>query len=392
MWRVLYSLAAAVGTVMWGIYFPFTRMYIGVELGGGIRSLLLITGLEWLYVFSAPAAGKLSRRLGERKSILLGALGALPLAVSVLVRDPMVLALTLSLSSLTWSITWPIVMSVVFSGADGRFGRVYGTFTVGTGLGFGLGSSVMGLLYSIGGPAFVLFSCATLHALTYAIYYASYPRGIRRSKSGDEWRAPALLRMRGVGYALAAYSFLVFCREAYYSVAPIKISAEISRVLPEASEGAQYVAFGILYAGITSLLSIPMRLLSGLLADRYEPLSLLIASFPLYMASYWLFVLLEGALSIAVWQLPLYPIVDTSVNVLLARSSGESERARFLGVGLAFSAVGGLAVLPLVAYPGIDLITVGSLITFAALCGLIVLLFGALRRRERGARAEPKEA
>ncbi len=381
MWRALYSLAATINTVMWGIYFPFTRRYVGVELGGGIQSILLITGLEWLYVFFAPAAGRLSGRLGERGSILLGTLGAVPLIASVFLRDPVSLALTLSLSSLGWSITWPVVVSVVLAGAGGRFGRAYSVFTIGTGLGFGIGSSAMGLLYYAGGPGFVLLSCAFLYVLTYAIFYAFYPQEVRRGESEREGRDPAVPWARAAGYALAAYTLLVFCREAYYSVAPVKLSTDIARVLPDAPEEAQYVAFGILYAGITSLLSIPARVVYGLLADRHDPRLLLVSSFPLYVAVYWAFVLLEGVASIVVWQLPLYPMVDTSVNVLLARHSGERERAHALGVGLALSAVGGLSVMPLAAYPDVDPTTVGSLITVVAVFGLSLMLFDLLRRR-----------
>lgn len=381
MWRAFYSVAATINTVVWGIYFSFTRRYIGIELGGGLRVLLLITGLEWAYVFFAVVADRFSKSVGRRRGILLGSTGAIPLAVSVFIRDPVSLALVLSLTSLSWSITWPLVMTTVFAEAQKKLGKVYSLFTVGTGLGFSLGSFAMGLLYRAGGPSLVLAACSSLCLLSYIVFYSFYPRVGEVSE--DVARKPKALWTHYLRCVLIAYALLVFCREAYYAVAPVKLDSEISKVFPEISGESQYIAFGILYGGLVSFLSIPSRLLAGFLVDRCGPRLLLATSFILYAASYWFFISSEGIASIAIWQLPLYPLVDTSVNVLLARSSTGDDRARTLGVGLAFSAVGGLGVLPLVAYPGIDPVLVGFLITTAALCGMILVNHELLAKRYR---------
>lgn len=368
MWRIFYSVAATIFTVMWGIYFSFTRRYIGVELGGGIPAVLLITGLEWMYVLFAVLAGRFSRSIGKRSCILIGSLGAVPIAASAMIRNPLHLAVVLSLNSLTWSLTWPIVMTAVFAGAKKGFGKAYSLFTVGTGFGFSLGSAVMGLLYYAGGPTIVLFVCSALYAVSYTIFYVFYPES---SEVGENvvggLKPPSTLTLK---YLFAMYALLVFCREAYYSVAPVKLSAEISKIMPEASGGSQYIAFGVLFGGLTAFLTVPMRLAVGFLVDKYDPRLLLGMSFALYTTSYWLFILLEGVASIAVWQLPLYPLVDTSVNVLLAKNSAGDGRTRALGTGLAISAIGGLGVLPLIAYPEVNPFFIGVLIIVAAICGL----------------------
>lgn len=110
---------------------------------------------------------------------------------------------------------------------------------------------------------------------------------------------------------------------------------------------------------------------------------LIATSFALYTASYWLFISLEGIASIFVWQLPLYPVVDTSINVLLAKSSSGDSRTHALGAGLAFSAIGGLGVLPLIAHPHIDPISIGTLITLSALLGLVITAYRLALRRSR---------
>jgi len=372
IWLFFYSIAATMDFVMWGIYFAFTRRYVGVELGGGLQAVLLLTGLEWLYVLFAAAAGKLVRLVGERKLILLGSLGFLPLAVSAFVRDPYIFSLVLSPSSLAWSLSWPAVMSSVFLSAQGRLGRTYSLFTIGTGFGWSIGSFLMGFVHLAGGPRAVLLSCSMLYLIAHLLYYIFFPstNDVVLGHYRNELEVPQLGRLKHV---LIAYSLLVFCREAYFSVVPVKLSAEISRLFPEGSVEFYYIAYGIVYGGLTSFLSVPVRLLAGFLVDRCDPRTILKFSLASYVMLYWLFTLTEGLVPILVWQVPLYPIVDTAINVAIAKNSTERFRTHAFGAGLAFSALGGLGVLPLSAYPGIDLFSVGVLITAAGAAGLVVL-------------------
>ncbi len=360
MRRLAYSLAAALSTFMWGVYFSFTRRYLAVELAGGVRAVLLITGLEWLYVFFAVLASKLGDVLGGRNLVRLSSLGFLPLLAATLLRDPYTLALVLSLTSLTWSISWPVILSAVFSSPKGGYGWAYSIFTLGTGLGWSAGSIAMGFIHSAGGPALVFTTCSLLYLLSYIIFSEFYPEEVKlptRTPRGG------LREVHRFWYIFIPYTLLVLSRELYYSIAPVKLSSELTKLLKDSSEGLQYIAFGVAYGGITAVLSAPTRFICGKLADRYSPLLLLATSSFAYLASYWGFVLTEGLLSIAIWQLPLYPLVDTAVNVGLARYTSGSSRTTALGASLAFSALGGLAVLPLTASPKLGPELVGTLIT-----------------------------
>ena len=360
MRRLAYSLAATLSTFMWGIYFSFTRRYLAVELAGGTRAVLLITGLEWLYVFFAVLASRLGEVLGGRNLVRLSSLGFLPLLMATLLRDPYTLALVLSVTSLTWSISWPVILSAVFSSPKGGYGWAYSLFTLGTGLGWSAGSIAMGFIHSAGGPVLVFTACSLLYILSYLIFSEFYPREVELPP-----RAPrgGFGEVRRLWYIFIPYTLLVLSRELYYSVAPVKLSLELAKLLKDYSESLQYIAFGVAYGGITAVLSIPTRFICGKLADRYSPLLLLVTSSFTYLASYWGFVLTEGLLSIAIWQLPLYPLVDTAVNVGLARYTSGGSRTAALGASLAFSALGGLAVLPLTASPKLGPELVGTLIT-----------------------------
>lgn len=362
MWRLAYSVAATLNTFMWGVYFSFTRRYLAVELSGGTRAVLLITGLEWMFVFFSVLAGKLGSYLGGRNLVRLSSLGFLPLVVATTTRDPNLLALVLSLTSLTWSISWPVILSAVFSSSRGRYGWAYSVFTLGTGLGWSAGSVAMGFIYSAGGPVLVFSTCSLLYLASYLIFSEFYPRS---AEPLSEEPRGSLREVGRLWYVLVPYTLLVLSRELYYSIAPVKLSSELAKLLKGSPESLQYVAFGVAYGGITAILSIPARIACGKLADRHSPLVLLVASSLAYLASYWGFVLTEGLISIAIWQLPLYPLVDTAVSVELARSTSGSGRTTALGVSLAFSALGGLAVLPLTASPALGPEVVGALVTSA---------------------------
>lgn len=370
-WHLFYSMAATMEFVMWGIYVAFTRRYVGVELGGGIQAILFLTGLEWLYTLFAVVTGRLARLLGERALVLLGSLGFLPLAASAFVENPYLFSLILSLTSLTWSISWPAIVSSVFLAARERFGRAYSLFTIGTGFGWSIGSFIMGFIYLVGGPRAVLLFCSVIYLLSYLLFYLFFPVG--ETLLEEYWSELEVSRLGELKYVFIAYSLLVFCREAYFSIVPTKLSVEISRLFPEESVGFHYIVYGIVYGGLTAFLSIPVRLLAGALADRYDPRTILKFSLASYVMLYWVFTSTEGLIPLLVWQIPLYPIADTAINVAIARSSTGRSRTHALGVGLAFGALGGLCVLPLSAYPQIELFSLGALITAVGVIGLAIL-------------------
>ncbi|MEM4811840.1 MAG: hypothetical protein QXO85_03195 [Sulfolobales archaeon] len=134
-WRFTYALGATLNTFTWGLYFSFTRYYLGIELGGGTSALILITGLEWVFTLFAVVSGRLVRRIGGRSVTLLGISGALPLLAGLKVHDPNILAIVLSLASFSWAIAWPSILLAVFSGDNITPGRAYSYFTIGSGVG-----------------------------------------------------------------------------------------------------------------------------------------------------------------------------------------------------------------------------------------------------------------
>ncbi|MFN3268247.1 MAG: hypothetical protein ACK416_03190, partial [Zestosphaera sp.] len=129
IWRLMYSLGAILSSLTWGLYFSFTRRYIGVELGGGLHALMLITGLEWGFTLFAVVTGKLAKSVGDKNLVLLGFTGVVPFLLALSSRDPLILSIILSFSSLSWALSWPSILTTVFSSSGVSPGRAYSYFT-----------------------------------------------------------------------------------------------------------------------------------------------------------------------------------------------------------------------------------------------------------------------
>ncbi|MEM0453134.1 MAG: MFS transporter [Sulfolobales archaeon] len=380
-WRHMYALGAALNTTTWGLYFSFSRRYLSVELGGGTQVILLITGLEWVFTLFAVISGKLVERLGGRYVILLGITGVLPFVAALRVYDPTVLAIMLSFASFSWAISWPSILSTVFSGDSIMPGSAYSYFTIGSGLGYSIGSMIMGPLYSSLSAVGVFTTIIIIYLVTYLIFFIHYPvkESLRRGMEGKEGSSNTFHTLLLV---LVALSLTVFARELLYSVAPIKLTYEVRKVFAPSSELLDYTLFGMFFGGLTALLSVPARVVAGKLSDRYNPLYLLSITSTAYLVTYWLFVTTEGLIPVLVWQLPLYPFLDVSINTYIAKYVPKHTMTLGFGTVLMFSAIGGLLLLPILVSPSITPEFLGLLVTVAVVTS-IALIIAKLRINDK---------
>ncbi|MEM0296605.1 MAG: MFS transporter [Zestosphaera sp.] len=375
VWRAMYSVAATLYMATWGLYFSFTRRYIGVELGGGLQAVILITGLEWGFTLFAAVMGRLTGRVGERNLILLGAAGCIPFLAAPGVRDPITLAVILSFYSLTWAISWPSVLSTVLGDSSVSPGRAYSYFTIGTGLGYSIGSACMGPIYGIAGPEGVFTTMVVTHLATYSMLIAFFPGSAdikATARGGRVINVDSVLSK--LAPVLIAVSLTVFSRELLYSVAPSKLSMELENLVGSSSRLTEYTLFGLVYGGFTAILSIPARIIAGKLTDRHNPLVLFALVTTAYLIDYWLFVKSWGWVSILIWQLPLYPFLDTAINTYIAKQVPKDVMTSGFGLVIAFDALGGLMLLPLLVNPHLSMDFLGYVLTAAATISVALVL------------------
>lgn len=375
--KLLYALATTLHFVAWGVVFTFTTRYVAVELKGGVRAMMLFTALNWGFTLFGLLAGTISQRIGEKKTILLGTLCSPPLLLATLIEDPYLLSILISITTLPWVLSWSVVIKVFFSTASGGQGKEYGEYTVGTGLGFFIGSVSTGILYGLGGPRLIFVSTSIMLVAPPFIYYWAYPASIRREKVVDPSIEPVVKKLSKPFMSLL---LAVFTRELLYSIAPNKLDSSLELILASVDDWLRYMFYGIVYSG-GALISPLVRLIAGRIVDKYGAIRIYVATVAGYVLVYWLFIETYGLTSILVWQIPLYPFLDISFNTLVAQKLKPEQLISGFGATQAFTALGGLFLLPLLIIRDLELRITGLIISF--LNTLSILIIATSETREK---------
>jgi len=381
--RVAYTIALTTSSCGWGVFYSFSTRYVAVELNGGTLSMYLFTGASWLFTVFSLLAKHTTRLVGEKRALLLGLLTALPLLLSVQIREPFTVALVLATTSIPWAIAWPVVLKTVFSRADHGFGREYSSFTLFSGVGFLAGSLLAGLLYATGGVELVYAVAAVLVTTPYITYYTYYTPS---SGVEEESSSRGLLGVLGVlRYTLTAVCVFVLGRELLFTQGPVKISREVEALLPGHSGWVYYLLYGLVYSG-GALISPLARFLAGRLVDKYGSRSLLVSSIISYTVLYWSFTKTSGIIPLVLWQIPLFPFYDVAVNTHVARLLPSHLHIQGFAAITAFTALGG-SLVTLLLFLGVeDVNIVGLLVTTTSLISTALVLYEkrALRGRVLG--------
>lgn len=378
--RLIYIVNTTLYMMAWGVFFTFITRYVSIELGGGAGALILFTSLNWFFTLSGFAAGVVAKRVGEKKCILLGSLASVPTIMCALTKDPTATAILASSTSLPWVLTWSVVVKSFFTRSNGSYGTEYGKYTVGTGLGFFVGSLLTGSLYYVGGPAFVFATCSAMLAAFPLVYYLKHP--VEVPGPGNDDKASVFNVVRKLRLALISLTFIVFGRELMYSIAPVKLSLNIDLVLPGIPVWLSYTVYGLIYSG-GALASPVARLTAGKLIDRYGSLRVYVLTALSYIVMYWSFVKTEGLYPILIWQIPLYPLLDSSFNVYVAERLNRNELVSGFGVAMAFTALGGILLLPVLTLGYVDLDLFGAILTALNAIAIALALINEKRVRTR---------
>lgn len=368
--KLLYALATTLYSIAWGIMYTFTTRYIAVELGGGVRAIILFTALNWGFTLFGILAGKVANVLGEKKTILLSLLCSPPLLLATLLKEPFILSFVVSTTALPWVLSWSIIVKLFFSQAKNGYGKEYSEYTIGMGFGFFIGSILTGLIYALGGSTLVFIINSTLLVLPPLIYYRFYPSIFKsREENVDPCFKPVIKKMYMPFLSLI---LAVFTRELLYSIAPSKLNANLELVTANLDDWLKYTVYGVAYSG-GALVSPLIRLLAGRIVDKYGSIKTYVATVLGYVAIYWLFTETRGLTPLLVWQIPLYPFLEISFNTLIAQKLDSKQLVSGFGATQAFTAIGGLMLTPLLVFRDMDLRVAGLIITFVNLASVIII-------------------
>ncbi|MEM4869686.1 MAG: hypothetical protein QW081_04785 [Desulfurococcaceae archaeon] len=377
---IYYSAVSTLEMLGWGLYLTFIVRYVSVTLGGGSSSLLVFLGSNWGFTLFSILIGGFLRVLGEKKTLLLGTLCSLPPLVILFTENPYVIAFVSSVSAFPWGIMWSIVLKDVFAGSERTAGVRYSVFTAGRGVGFFLGSILTGLIYSVGGVEGVVVAMSIVLLASSLGYYVLYHEG--GSTSGK--------RASDLSYVVSklwifytSLVFVVFARELFYSIAPPKLDSDINMLVQGLPEWAAYSVFGLVYSG-GAVISPLARYIAGKLVDKHGPRQVYVSTALAYIAVYWVFVKTTGLIPLLVWQIPLFPFLDTGMNVYIAKRLNHDQIPLGIAAGLSFTAFGGLMVI-LMLIPGELSYELGGIaISAACLTAVILALMDRSYSEDKG--------
>ena len=270
-------------------------------------------------------------------------------------------------------LAWPSILAPVLS-SQSNIGRRYSSFMIGSTIGWSLGSISMGFLYSLGGSFLVLIAAGLFYLSSYIIFVYFFPREydtiIDTSTKLKEFKK----LVRTLLPLLIAISLATFSIELAFNVMAVKLHSEISFVLKNygvSDKGLEYILYGFLYGGLVTLLAIPVRIIAGILVDKYNPILIFMITTVAYIAYIWGLTLSRGLLTVIIWQIPLYPFYDISIYASASHYSPLTIKASSAGAVMAAQSIGGLAM----TFMGFVVDICGLLLTATIMTICLVLSF-----------------
>jgi MFS family permease len=167
-----FALGYALLSFTYSIYYTVSRPLYGVDVYG--RSFVLfIAGAEYIPAVFSFLIGSLSDSIGRRRFMLFSIMGAAPLALIFLQREPLPLLLSISLYSFFNGLASMIGLSSVLESRK-DVGRNYSVIGLASSLGWAGGSSIAWLLYK--GLGEKLFVALLVLAYLFGLYglYSGY--------------------------------------------------------------------------------------------------------------------------------------------------------------------------------------------------------------------------
>ena len=299
----LLALAQLLHVAGWGAYYALTRMlYSGQE-----RFLLALAAAETLPTAAGVLGGLLAEARGYRAALGFGLLEAATLvAAGLLIHAPAGLWAMAFAASLAWSIAGPQVYAYTLT-ATGLGAEELGKVMAGATLGFSLGAGLAPLAAEHMDPGTVLAGFGALVAASYLLVLGvAEGRPLRGPGEGLRGRLGRAALVAAT--AASAYTGT----ETLGSVYMGRLSREVGATLYSAANTA------------AGLIGAAVRPLAGRLVDAKGAARVLAATLLAYAAYTVILDRVHGLLFLALWLVPLFPFLDTSLYKLAAILLGEA--------------------------------------------------------------------
>jgi len=363
-WLRTYTIGNVFYTLAWGLYFTASRIYIKEVLGGTFTDITLLTSLEFLPALFSTFWGYLGDILGRRRIILLGFLSAPAFMMIGFTGIPWVL-ISAFIASLASTIAWPSVVAAVVSDIEEAGSRKYSIYAMGGSLGWGIGSILMGFLYSIGGMKLISIMIALFMTIAFTLFYVMYPKTYNYY-SESKYNANifrSIVRNKVIVAFLLAIIISYFGLEFSYNILSIKLYNELGR---------NEVLYGIFFGGITAFLGALFRPIAGRIVDTLGETRSFVITLMSYTLLLYGLALSKGWIMALLWIIPVYPLYDTAAVAATSKALPPELRATAIGTyGTAVSIAGSLVII---AGPLADSLGVNKATMFSAILQFVALM------------------
>ncbi len=382
-WFTWFIIGSFLHSTAWGLYFALTRIYVARDLGGGYTLLMTLAAIEYATPLSSILWGILADKLGRKTFVIVGWSGFLPLALLGFIRDPYLFVAVAALPSLAWAAGWPSIVSPVVSRP--RIGFSYGMFMLGSSIGWGLGSILMGLIYWVTGSAYLVFVAAGIfYFMAYAIFYYNYPSRVPSDRLDYKTLKALFKTMLPL---LAAVMIMALGVDWSFNVVSVKLEDRVRTLLEEVWGSSNLrdvrLMYGIFYGGVTSLIGAPARIIAGKIVDKWGGVKTLIVTSISYALLFQGIIRTTGLVSIILWTVPLFPFYDTSIYSAASALAPQRYKASVAGAVVTAQSIGGSLVFLVGGvtdkYGELAAINIATMIIIAT---IVPLMFTLLKREQ----------
>lgn len=334
IWLFLYTFAAFLHVLAYGLHFSFARYYVKLTLGYDYNFIILLSAAELLPLLFAVIAGVLADIIGRRKIIFVGFIGSI-MYLLIAIYGLNVFIPSIAIAILSISIVNIATAGVVLD--VGRIsGRVYAIYTIGMTLGWGIAGILLSILPTDLRTVYTLI--AILEGLMVTIYILFFPSESIEHASFKE----IVNAISASGKDLLRFFIAVILATLAMELIWNGYSFKLIDIVHE-----DKLLFGIVYATLPSITGVIGRYIAGALVDKHSPVHVFLGTILMLIIVATGLHYTTGVLAILFWLIPTYALYDISSAISIGRFLGKKKQATAMGIVTLATAIGGLPLLTL---------------------------------------------
>ncbi len=366
-WFLAYMIAWFISGVGGSIYYTYSRPYLMDRLGSESYYIVgLLLAAEQIPLFLAVLSGFIADFFGRRNLLLIGLLNV-PLYILLGYIDPYLIPIVIGLKTVIGSISSPAGMGMVLS-ATNRSGKAYSLLAFISAIGWVVGGVIPGLLKDYIGPIGLFSLTGLTVGVSILIQYFYAPEKERTYERPNVRELVTVIR--GTWDLLLASILALAALSLFFTVMSLKVYEEIHKNL---------LIYGLALSTSTALAGAFVRPFSGVLVDRFNPLTIIILSLIAYIALDTGIYLSSGIYRLILWIIPIYPFRDTAMVIAFSRRVSKKLQATVAGVNATTTSLSGLIVFLLVNLTGGDINLIYYIHIVLIIASTLILLYSRLK-------------